>query len=357
MTARAREGWPDVVKGLCIILVVLWHVVVKHTQELPWNDAAGIPQLWTTISVQLLPMRMPLFFLISGIFAAGAVLAPSRTKLVDRAARLALLYALWVLIQTFALSFAAPDFDTEHAETPLDLLLQLTISPTNLWYLLALALYLVIGRSVRRVPTRVLLPIAFVVSAIAGAGLLPDWGNFWQVVQNVVFFLTGLRLRDGIHVVARRAGWRTTAGFAAAYTAGLLLVWMLGAKHWFGVWTVLSALAVLAGLSVCVLIDRWKPLATPLHWIGRRTLQIYVIHMIPLALIDRMLRGVDSWVFSGPVLAAVEPLLVTAVVIAASLGIHALLMRMGARVLFDPLVVRDEWRSSRLRAEPRPSHG
>src|SRR5690606_31772426 len=105
---------------------------------------------------------------------------------------------------------------------------------------------------------------------------------------------------------------------------GLLLVRLLGAAQWFGVWTVLSMLAVTAGVGVCALIDRWQLVAAPLRWIGQRTLPIYVIHMLPLALADRMLRGVDDWVFSGPVLAVLEPLLVVAVVIAVSLGVHAL---------------------------------
>ncbi|HTN54879.1 MAG TPA: acyltransferase [Microbacterium sp.] len=341
MSTRVREGWPDVVKGICIILVVLWHVVVKHSSSLPWSGADGIPELWTLVSAQLLPLRMPLFFLVSGMFAAGAVLAPERTRLADRALRLGLLYALWVVIQTFALAAAGPDFDTARATDLGGLLLNLTVSPTNLWYLLALALYLVLGRITRGVPTVVLLPVAFAVSAVAAAGILPDWGNLWQVVQNVFFFLAGLRLRAGVHRLAgHRPGWRTAVVLGAAYVAGLVLVSLLEARAWFGVWTLLSTLAVAAGVSVCALIDRWETGAALLRWIGRRTLPIYVIHMVPLALLDRMLRGVDDSVFSGPVLAVIEPLLVVAVVIAASLGVHALLMRVGARALFDPLVLR-----------------
>ncbi len=341
MSTRVREGWPDVVKGICIILVVLWHVVVKHSSQLPWSDADGIPQLWTLVSAQLLPLRMPLFFLVSGMFAAGVVLAPGRTRLADRALRLGLLYALWVVIQTFALAVAGPDFDTARATDLGGLLLNLTVSPTNLWYLLALALYLVVGRITRGVPAVVLLPAAFAVSAVAAAGILPDWGNLWQVVQNVFFFLAGLHLREQVRRLAgRRPGWRIVIVLGAAYVAGLVLVSLLDARQWFGVWTLLSVLAVAAGVSICALIDRWEPVAAPLRWVGQRTLPIYVIHMIPLALVDRMLRQVDGWVFSGPVLAVIEPPVVVAVVIAASLGVHALLMRVGARALFDPLVLR-----------------
>ena len=341
MSTRGREGWPDVVKGICIILVVLWHVVVKHSSHLPWSDAAGIPQLWTLVSAQLLPLRMPLFFLVSGVFAAGVVFAPERARLGERALRLGLLYALWVVIQTFALAVAGPEFDTARATDLGGLLLNLTVSPTNLWYLLALALYLVVGRITCSVPTVALLPVAFAVSAVAAAGALPDWGNLWQVVQNVFFFLAGLRLRAQVrHLATRRPGWATAVVLGAAYAAGLVVVAALDAQQWLGVWTLLSMLAVAAGVSTCALIDRWEPVAAPLRWVGRRTLPIYVIHMIPLALVDRMLRDVDGWVFSGPVLAVIEPPVVVAVVIAASLGAHALLVRVGARALFDPLVLR-----------------
>src|SRR5690606_3690502 len=172
-------------------------------------------------------------------------------------------------------------------------------------------------------------------------GALPDWGNLWQVVQNVFFFLAGLRLRaQARRLAGRRAGWRTAIALGAAYIAGLILVSLLDAQQWFGVWTALSALAVAAGVSVCALVDRWEPVAAPLRWIGQRTLPIYVIHMVRLAVVDRMVRGVDGWVFSGPVLAVLEPPLVVAVVVAASLGAHALLMRVGARALFDPLLLR-----------------
>ena len=64
----ARVGWPDVAKGVCIILVVLWHVVTKHAIAVA--GAGPVTDAWATLNAQLLPLRMPLFFLISGMFAA-----------------------------------------------------------------------------------------------------------------------------------------------------------------------------------------------------------------------------------------------------------------------------------------------
>ncbi len=346
MSGRARSGWPDVAKGLCIVLVVLWHVVTKHAIGL--DGAAAVTGAWAAVNAQLLPLRMPLFFLISGMFAGRAVTAASGVDWRRRALRLALVYVVWVVIQTFALALA-PDFDTARAENPGELLAQLTFSPTNLWYLLALAVYLVVARLTRDVPTAVVLPIAFLVSAVAAAGVLPDLGNLWQVVQNLFFFLAGLRLRDSVERSAASSGPLRTSMLIAAYVGAAAVVGLLGLRQWPGVWPLLSVVAVASGVAVCALIDRSAPaVARPLRWLGQRTLPIYVIHMIPLALLDAALRA--TGIRTSPVVEALEPIVLTSLVIAICVGLHALLVRMGLGVLFDPLLAMDRLRRPRAGA-------
>lgn len=339
----ARVGWPDVAKGVCIILVVLWHVVTKHAIGV--EGAGPITGAWATLNAQLLPLRMPLFFLISGMFAGGAVNAPAGLSWRRRAGRLAGVYVIWVVIQTIVLAWT-PDFDTARAENGWQLLAQLTISPTNLWYLLALAVYLVIARLVRRVPTTVVLPVAFVIAAIAAAGLVPDLGNLWQLVQNMFFFLTGLRLRSSIERFAAASGPVRTLMLAGAYVAAVGAVGILGMRQWPGVWPLLAMIAVAVGVAACALLDRRAGvIARPLRWIGQRTLPIYVIHMIPLALIDGALRGL-GWI-TTPAVEVVWPVVLTAVVIASCLAADALLVRARLGRLFDPL--RDVTIDSRRR--------
>ena len=329
-----RAGWADVAKGVCIVLVVLWHVVTKHAIEV--EGAGPITESGATLNAQLLPLRMPLFFLISGLFAGRAVMAAEGGSWRRRAGRLLAVYIVWVLIQTFVLA-ATPDFGTARAHDVVELLAQLTISPTNLWYLLALAVYLGIARLTRDVPSAVLLPLAFVVSALAAAGALPDLGNLWQLVQNLFFFLAGLRLREVVERFATRATVARMLMLGAAYAGGMAVIGVLGMRQWPGVWPLISLIAVGFGIVGCVLIDRHvPPLARPLRWLGRRTLPIYVIHMMPLALLDGALRG-SGWA-TTPVLELVAPVLLTALVIGISLGVHALLLRVGLRVLFDPAV-------------------
>lgn len=328
-----RLGWPDVAKGLCIVLVVLWHVVTKHAGEV--RGAGAVTDVWVTLNAQLLPLRIPLFFLVSGMFAAGVVTAADPRRWRWRAGGLALLYAVWVLIQTAALSLA-PEFPTARATDGWQLLAHLTVSPTNLWYLLALAAYLAVGRLTRRLPTAVVLAGAFAVAAVAGAGVLPDLGNLWQLVQNLLPFLVGLRLRGLVRGFAGAVSGWWMLGLGVAYAAALTLVAVLGIRLWPGVWPLLALLAVGFGVALSVLLERYGGgAARLLRWLGRRTLPIYVLHMIPLALIDGALRA-GGW-SPVPVGEAVGPVVLTAVVIALCLGVHAGLVRCGLGVLFDPL--------------------
>jgi hypothetical protein len=53
--AGSRVAWADVAKGVCILLVVLWHVIMKHYLQIQWRVAGPIPGAWGAFSEQLLP--------------------------------------------------------------------------------------------------------------------------------------------------------------------------------------------------------------------------------------------------------------------------------------------------------------
>ena len=73
--------------------------------------------------------------------------------------------------------------------------------------------------------------------------------------------------------------------------------------------------------------------------------------MIPLALIDAGLRA-TGW-RANPVIEAVGPVVLTAAVVGICLTLHALLVRCGLGVLFDPIQLFDRARSTRLRPSGR----
>ncbi|MBO1753130.1 acyltransferase family protein [Actinotalea sp. BY-33] len=337
--ARGRELWPDVAKGLCIVLVVLWHVVTKHYRDVGW-EAGLVPAAWSFSTAQLAPMRMPLFFAVSGLFAASAVSAPWRDLLRRRVWRFAGLYALWLLIHT-ALFSLTPGVDTARARSLTELVEHLLLSPTNLWYLYALALYFLLAKVTARVPTVWLLPLAFLVSAAASADLLPDGGNRWQVTQNLVFFLGALRLRVPVRRFADRATVPRTALALVLYAGASAAMGLLGARQVYGVWPAVSVTAVLFGVLLAVVVARRMPRgARGLAWLGTRTLPVYVLHLPLLALLDRGAGALGGGIPTngplGTVLAVVEPLLLTALLVWLCLLVHGRLLAVGLGGLFGP---------------------
>ncbi|MEU7589270.1 acyltransferase [Micromonospora sp. NPDC049230] len=330
-----RARWADAAKGVCIILVVLWHVVVKDYLQIDWHVGVPVPGLWGTLGEQFLPLRMPLFFTISGVFAANAAQRQWRVVARGRIAGFLYLYAVWLLIHTAVLA-AVPQLPTDRATTARGLLEQLTITPSNLWYLYALALYFTIAKATRRVPRALVLVPAAALSAIAAAGLLDTPGNRAGLYQNLVFFLAGLSLRPQIERWAATASRGRLVVTSGAYVLALAAMAAAGAQQWFGVWTLVSVVAVIFGITAAARLARWSAFSEPLARLGRITLPIYVIHMPVLALLHRLLlvpvSGLDRSAQGLIVLG--YPILLTGSVIGLSLAVHRGLLAVRAGWLF-----------------------
>jgi len=329
---RGRIAWADVAKGMCILLVVLWHVLMKHYLQIDWHSGGRVRGLWGTLGQQLLPLRMPLFFAVSGFFAVRAIQRPWSTLVRTKVAKFYYLYVIWLVVHTVVLTFV-PDFGTERATGPLKFLAQLTITPSNLWYLYALALYFVIAKAARRVPASLILGLAFVLSATASAGLLDLPGDRGGVYQNLVFFLAGLYGKSLLEDLAARASWRRLLLVGTPYVVLLGVIARFDAKTWFGLWPLVSGVAIVLGVTAAGLVTRWVRLSNALASVGRRTLPIYVMHMPLLALTHAALIGPLS--SAGPatqwIAAVAEPVLLTAFLAWLCLYLHRYL----PKALFD----------------------
>ncbi|BEL05837.1 hypothetical protein Q0Z83_040280 [Actinoplanes sichuanensis] len=330
-----RRQWIDVAKGVCILLVVLWHVIMKHYLQVGWRLPVPLPGVWGTFGEQLLPLRMPVFFTISGMLAAGAVTRSWAQTRRSRITKFLYLYALWFAVHT-AVLWNLPGFDTLAARSVADIAEQLTVTPTNLWYLMALAVYFTIARSTRALPAVVVLMPAFVLSAVAASGMLAAPGNRGQLYQNLLFFLAGVRLKPWIDRWAQTATLRTFGVCVAAYLVTVAVMRVAGAQRWPGVWPLISGLAVAAGVAGATQLVRLRRLSNALAGLGRNTLPIYVIHMPLLAIIDAVLRDVFSG--AGPaaqlVLAAVLPVALTALLVLVCVRLHRWAPAVGGAWLF-----------------------
>jgi uncharacterized membrane protein YcfT len=310
--ARTRESWADIAKGTCILLVVLWHVITKDYLQVDWHLPVPLPGAWGLLGEQLLPLRMPLFFTISGMFAVGAVGRSWRVLGRSKIAKFGYLYAVWLVIHTAILALV-PDFDTARAGGAFELIEQLTIRPTNLWYLLALALYFTVAKATRRLPGTLVLTVALVLSVIVAAGLVASPGNRGGLLQNVVFFLAGVRLRPLFERLADTANWRRLALFGGGYAVALATMEVTGIDE---VLPLVSMVAVGFGVTAAALAARSQMVTELLGGIGRRTLPIYVLHMPVLAMCHAVL--IEPMSSADPpmqlLLAVTEPVLLTVTV-------------------------------------------
>ena len=132
-----RLDWPDVAKGFCMVLVVLWHVALWMRDE--FGGATAVAP-WAVVAHYFSPLRMPLFFFISGFLSARALARPLQESR-RRTIGLYYLYSLWTCLFLSRL-FIPQARDGGQAPSLSDLALSL-LMPTSYWYLWALPAFFI----------------------------------------------------------------------------------------------------------------------------------------------------------------------------------------------------------------------
>jgi uncharacterized membrane protein YcfT len=320
-----RLDWVDAAKGMAILLVVLHHAV--------WflESSGQAPAAVVEVNSALASLRMPLFFLASGLFAAGPLALPWRTLLHKRVAFFLYLYLLWTLIRfTFFATLVPEGVDPDGSANPSVLLWALLLPGPGLWFLYALALFAVIGKLVRRVPVPVQLAAAGVLSALAGAEILQFDSFSWTfMARYLFFFLLGCHARQLIEGLARSSSLVKVAAAGVACGVSAAGALALDIRSVPGIALALNLVAVAFGVLLAAYLCRYH-VGRPLIVLGQRTLPVYLIHMFWLAAIMIGVRHLDL-----PLAIAYGlPLVMTAALIALSLLTHRLLVRAGASSLF-----------------------
>ncbi len=336
-----RETWGDALKGVLIVLVVFWHVVMKSYLQVDWQlgvpiPGVSIPGVWGLTGDVIWPFLMPLFLLVSGYFAANAFSRPWRVVARTRVLRFFYLYLLWSLIHMAAL-WAFPDLPTLVPRSLAQFVESVTISPPNTWYLYALALYFLVAKALSRVPAWLVIGAAAVLSVVVSAGLVEVVSNRGSLLSNFVFFLLGLHLAPQLRRFVASMRPARAVLFVAAYALVFAAMRLTGTESVPGVWPAVSAAGVAMGLAVAPLIARSRLLGTGLAAIGRRSLPIYLLHMPLLAIADVALVAwlADARGAVQLVAATVLPVLLTAALVAVCLVLNRYLVRDGFGWLFD----------------------
>ena len=333
--AKPRIAWPDAARGISILLVVLLHSTM-------WTGYLGDePAALVWINDVAASLRMPVFFLVAGMFAGKWMDRPWRDLVSNKLALLIWVFLAWQPIY-FAFKFAAAHTLPGQEDTSLAAhLVRMVASPVRpngeTWFLWALVVYFMAAKLLRRVPVALHLTTAAVASIVV-LGVIRPWlgadlvrlagTGLVNVVPLYFFFAAGLLLRSQIMATGSRLGAVPALLVVAVWIAAASGAAMLGIDREFGVEFMLKTLGAAAGLALGVLLQR----VTPLVALGKRTLEVYVAH-VPLIAIAIMAVSVSGWSLGGflPYL----PLVLAAGAIWGALLLHRALKGTPGRYLYE----------------------
>jgi uncharacterized membrane protein YcfT len=218
-----------------------------------------------------------------------------------------------------------------------DLALSVVRPSNGLWFLFALVVFLVVTKALgnARMPRTGALVLAAIASLALQAGLTTGNVAYDGILRYYVFFLAGVMFRSGLLRAVERMGGVTIAILLAAFLAGLALRAVSGVAV-----DVVTALPVavagaLGTLGIARVMAR-RRIGRPFAYLGRRTLQVYVTHVLVLSALTTALMAPVA----APLVAATGPVLpplMAAVAVVVSLAFSRLAESLPvARLLYAP---------------------
>lgn len=282
-THKKEIPWINSLKGACIVLVVLYHVVLPgYAEVIPELTAGFIPaKLWLAFNHYLSPLRMPAFFFVSGLLAANGIQNRKwKQVFTSRVTNLFYLYFLWGVIQWLMIDGVSGELMGEQlsgnlnaawAATPLEFIKLMLLAMSASWYLYALALFFFFAKLFNQ-QKGLLLAVAVVLNYAAVVKAIPGWGPE-SLSQYFIFFLFGAFNSE---LMMRWSEWhrRNLLPWAALLVLAVVHVFLGMPKSLF-----MCVIAILICIALCRVLNRFFTLRW-LNWLGKNTLQIYVLHRI-----------------------------------------------------------------------------
>jgi surface polysaccharide O-acyltransferase-like enzyme len=327
-TAGEELVWPNVAKAACILFVVMMHSG-DHILALPWAHKDQLTSGWMMVNGFIRPIRMPLFFLVSGLLASSSMLDPRPDTENNRLVRPIYLYAVWGVIYQLLIPLKAnPTWFLPSINNSFLLIAMLMVTS---WYLAALAIYYLFTKITLQLPLALVLVLAAGLSVLGTIYEPSLAGNQPKVLRCVIFFVAGVRMKDALLAFVETGTAKRALMLGACYSVGSVI----GLKEHKFLLPV-DMVAVAFGATLCGLAARrFAALAAPATWLARRTLPIYLIHFL---LLPVLADAMATW--AGPVLqifwvGAAYPILAVPVIVAGSLAAQAVLLRLSASWLFE----------------------
>ncbi len=271
---RSHEEWPDIAKGIGILLVVYGHVARGV-------ENAGLPidkDLFEVVDALIYAFHMPLFFFVSGYLFWGSVTARGfRSVLPSRLALLLWLYVIWSLGHGTieVLLGQLTNGNLQWAEV-----YAMWLPRAHFWYLYALALLVLVTAAFAWVPNRHRAITLFACATVLytmpglGTGLYPVLVVCWYLVYFAVgFLLATCRFK--------RNSFRSHAAVASLFWLALGIGWVaiMAQDLLFRLLPATAGIVFVCLFSV-LLAKHSGRISNGLAFLGSIALPIYLAHIL-----------------------------------------------------------------------------
>jgi uncharacterized membrane protein YcfT len=291
----SRNAWVDAAKGLCIILVVLFHSTLGVEKDL------GVTTWMHTVIEWAKPFRMPDFFMISGLFLSARIARPWAQYLDAKVWHFAYFYLLWFHIH-FGLRLKSLIGEVG-VDGAIKQYLEAYIDPFgSLWFIYLLAVFCIVAKLVQRVPKLVV-----TVVALAAHVAVPHTDVFLvdEFFARFVFFFIGYAYAPLILEYAsqlKRLPTQVLAGILVIWAVFNTLGLVTGLANVPVIELVFAGLGIAAVIMFSVSITRGKQgtvLGDALIYCGRNSIVIYLAFTIFMAVTRTILVKLNAGLNGG----------------------------------------------------------
>ncbi|MFD1421203.1 acyltransferase family protein [Lactiplantibacillus songbeiensis] len=276
-----RIQWIDVAKGIGILLVVYGHALGGIMNA----DQGGNTNILQVLYNIIYGFHMPLFFFLSGIFARNWVKRAVGIALRQKITSLVIPYFIWTVITGSIMALAQKY--TNSGLGIRNILLSPVAPFSEYWFLYVLFVtFVVYYFGVRLFGEQGILGIAVIFFL-----LRPFIYHYWifdAFSLNFVFFCIGTEVFE-LNQVFEFLEYSKKKVLLAVLLFIIINVMNLAVlkTNNYMAESYTKALTVIIGVLLIVYIAQWlehfPKLTTRLAWLGRASMAIYVMHLIPIA--------------------------------------------------------------------------
>jgi len=328
MLIDGRQNYLDYARGLSIILVVFFHSSIA----LEGYDLVD-PRYWVMNNF-FSPIRMPVFFFVSGLLAKSALENPSEEKISKKVLGVFYIFSVWTIIHLVWGQLYKNTDSIEFKE-----FFSFFYNPNSfLWFVWALGLYFIIARIGNSLSKSCTLTFAICISFLTCAGII-KFDNYVHSNVAIYFpiFLLGawhsgffLNIKYSENFIIIFVSISALFLFFVISSRGVMGEQWIGMLRFF-----ILFLGGFIGISISKIVCQnfqSSALVKIPSFIGRNTLSIYVAHAPILGLLADV---ISKFLYSSSTIRILSVPAISVTAIVMSLWLIAIIKKIGFGWLYN----------------------